>query len=97
MGEKGHGQPRRPERRTPSGSSALRAYLPTRMAAVEAVPSGPWDFSVPPLLTTILKPTDRAPLRGGELATLRIAKKNCAHLLKEVWWVRDGFAAKGHV
>ena len=83
MGEKGHGQPRR-ERHTVSGSSALRAYLPTRMAAVEAVPSGPWGFSVQPLLMTMLKPTDRAPLRGGELTMLWITKKNCALLLKEV-------------
>ena len=48
------------------------------MAAVEAALSEPWGFSVQPLLMTMLKPTDRAPLRGGELAMLWIVKMLCS-------------------
>ena len=35
-GEEGYGRPRRPESRTPSGSSAPRMYLPARTAAASA-------------------------------------------------------------
>jgi hypothetical protein len=38
------GQPRRPENRVPRGPSALRAYVPARMATAEAAPSASWAF-----------------------------------------------------
>jgi len=85
--EKGHGQPRRPESRAPSGPSALRAYSLARAAAAEAAPSASWAF-----FCAASDDDDVEANRRGALARSRARNAvDCIKYFCSSFWKAEGF------